>query len=251
MSPKPELDKRLDTIAKLLAKAESTKFPAEAEALTEQAERMMIRYGIDKAQVDMERGKRGEVREPIVERQVDYHGQTRYTHLDGASDVIHAFSLATCLQRRGRSMDTLYIIGAQTDVSQMIQLANSLMIQATAAQVAWWRTHTDKAWMTQGERRIERREYLISWYRGATVRARRIVAEARGESSAGTGAEIVLADRQARAQAAVGEMYPGIKHARAARLTRGSDEARRSGVKDGLTANVNGKAVDARRSISA
>lgn len=44
-------DPMLDRIRKLLAKAESTPFPAEAEALTAKAQHLMARHAVDRAQV--------------------------------------------------------------------------------------------------------------------------------------------------------------------------------------------------------
>ena len=49
MAPIDEGDSRLITIRNLLAKAEATSFPAEAEAFTAKASELMARYAIDEA----------------------------------------------------------------------------------------------------------------------------------------------------------------------------------------------------------
>ncbi|MGO1920858.1 MAG: DUF2786 domain-containing protein, partial [Microbacterium sp.] len=66
-------ESKMDLIAKLLAKAESTT-PEEAEALTEHAERLMVKYGIEQARLDARRAKLGQAREEIVQEQMVFTG---------------------------------------------------------------------------------------------------------------------------------------------------------------------------------
>src|SRR5690606_33971635 len=66
-------DAKLDLITKLLAKAESTT-PEEAEALTEHAERLMLKYGIEQARIDEQRARRGEAQEEIVKERMLFTG---------------------------------------------------------------------------------------------------------------------------------------------------------------------------------
>jgi hypothetical protein len=237
-----KLARMLDKIAKLLAKAESSTFPAEAEAFTEHAERLMVRYGIGKAEVDAERGRQGQTREPIVEKHLDLDGTYRHAALEGLQWVLAAYSTVTTLQAKGKAYARLFIIGAESDVAQMSQLAESLRIQEAAAMRAWWANQTSKAWMTQAEQRRERREFIFGFYRGASVRLRQIVGE-----EAGGGKELVLVARKARADEWIGEQYPELKPARAVRLERGSRDAKAAGERAGLTADVNGRKIGAQR----
>lgn len=59
------INRKMDLVARLLAKAEQTT-PREAEALTEHAERLMVKHGIDQALIDEKRARRGQATEPIV-----------------------------------------------------------------------------------------------------------------------------------------------------------------------------------------
>jgi hypothetical protein len=231
-----KLTRMLDKIAKLLAKAEATTYPAEAEAFTEHAERLMIRYGIGKAEVDAERGRQGQTREPIVEKRTDFKGLWAATRVEGIGDVLLSSGLVTVLQSKSRDFARLFVIGAESDVDQMLRLADSLVIQQEAALVSWWATVTDKSWMTQAEQRRERREFVRGWYVGASLRLQDVV----GQEATG-GKELVLADRKQRADAWVGEQYPDIKAARAQKIARGSAEASRAGVAAGKSADVNGR----------
>lgn len=245
MNPE-KLAKMKAKIAMLLAKAESTTFPAEAETFTEHAERLMVRYGIAKAEVDEERGKLGQTREPIVEKHLDLDGTYRAAALEGVQWVLAAYSTVTTLQSKGKAWARLFVIGAESDVAQMLQLVESLRIQEAAAMRSWWANVDDKSWMTQAEQRKERREFIFGFYRGATVRLRQVVGE-----EAGGGKELVLVKRKERAEEWMGEKYPNLKPARQVRLEGGSRAARVAGERAGLTADVNGRKVGAQRSSGA
>lgn len=240
MTTTDKLARMLDKIAKLLAKAESSEFPAEAEAFTEHAQRLMIRYGIGKAEVDAERGRQGQTREPIVERHMDLPGTYRNAMLEGLQWVVGAYRLVAIMQSKSKVHARLYLVGAESDVAQMERLCESLMIQQGAAMKAWWLGVEDKSWMTQAEQRRERREFIFGYYRAAAHKLGQIV----GEESSGAGTELVLADRKGRADEWVGEQYPAIKEARAVKLQRGSMAATAAGLKAGREADVNGRKLD-------
>lgn len=243
------LDKQLDKIAKLLRKAESTEYPAEAEAFREHAERLMIRYGIDKAAVDMERGRQGQTREPIVEKHLVIGGSYQINQLNGLALLLSETRLVTTLQatRSRDSYRVLYVIGTESDVDQMLRLAESMLIQQRTALTKWWATVEGKGWMTETERLNERKEFVLGFFAGAALRLREIVGQ---EASTGSG-ELVLADRKQRANEWVGEKYPNIPDARQQKIARGTAEATRAGVVEGKKADVNGKKVEARKAAAA
>lgn len=247
-----DLAKRLDTIAKLLAKAESTQYPAEAEALTEQAERMMVRYGIDKAAVDFERGKRGEVRENIIEVKVELHGTYGRVRMLGYAAVVEAFGTCTALgsSYAAKNWNWLYIIGAESDVNAMVRLVNSLVVQSDHALRAWWKSYELKPYLTDRQKLVERRTFQKSFASGAALRVWRMVQEAKDESGTGAGTELVLADRQQRAQAKAEELHGKVRSARSS-MKGGTSHAAVAGKKAGLEANVRGgHEVEGRRAIS-
>lgn len=245
MTPE-KLAKLKEKIGMFLAKAEATPYPAEAETFTEHAERLMVRYGIAKAEIDEVRGQQGQTREAIVEKHVDLDGTYRHAALEGVQWVLAAYSTVTCLQSKGKSWARLFVVGAESDVAQMLQLVGSLRVQEAAAMKAWWLTVEDKSWMSQAEQRRERREFVFGFYRGASHRLRQIV----GEESTG-GKDLVLVKRKDRADAWVAEQYPALKPARAMKLEEGSRRARIAGEQAGLTADVNGRKIAAQAAAGA
>ncbi len=238
-----KIDRKLDTIAKLLAKAESTQYPAEAQAYTEHAQRLMVRYGIDKAAVDAERGRQGRTQEAIIEFKIELSGVYKTVQRLGLQAVMLEYKLVKLLQQTGRLTDKLYVIGAESDVKQMVQLADSLKIQQTTAVASWWARFdpAQKSWMTEAEKSAERREFALAFYTGAAAKLHSIM----NEESEATGTELVLVARKERADAWAAEQYPNTRKARAVRLGRGSAQASQDGHRAGLSADVNGRKVSA------
>jgi hypothetical protein len=228
------VDKKIDTIAKLLAKAESSEYPAEAEAFTEQAERMMIRYGIEKATIDDTMGKLGLQQEPIIKDHIDLTGVYRVGRMASFSNVVHAFNSVTPIRQSGPRNERMYLVGAKSDVEQVKRLLESLVIQGDVAMKAWWATEKDtKGWMTAAEKTKERRQFLISF--GFQVAER--IAAIYGEES--DGKELVLVGRKNRAEEAVPGFFPQVRNARKSRLQGGSRAAGLAGRQAGTRANVN------------
>lgn len=126
----PDLSK-LERIRGLLDKAESSEFPAEAEALTNKAIEMMERYRIDEAMIAdsaplQDRGKIIEVRinagsGPYVNARAELANQVAKNHS------------VKMLQATGYSGKTIYLIGYETDVELTEMLYTSLLVQATRA----------------------------------------------------------------------------------------------------------------------
>lgn len=186
-------------IAALLAKAESTTHPEEAEAFMAKAEELMLRHGIERANLDAKRP--GQKREEIT--QVRIHLPNGHGYAPAQAAICHAladaFSVRTLqsIQRQGARV--IFIYGHESDVAKAHQLAESLVEQAHKQAVAWWKTegkHTVPEDTSGFKCYVIRREFIYAFASG--VRARlaetlnRVVAEAE------TGTELVLADRQQR-----------------------------------------------------
>ncbi len=240
-------DKKLELIAQLLAKAESTT-PEEAEALTEHAERLMIKYGIDQARIDAKRAKAGQATEQIVQRKMTFTGTYRREMINLGAAVTRGLGSLRVLQSRNpdRSV-SLYIIGYESDVQQAETLIMSLQVQSAVAVRAWWAENADTfRGLPSYDQKAARRSFVMGFGNGAGRR----IADSRAKvvQEAGTGTELVLVSRDAK----VGEFFDSMAKGKA-RATRrkGSSFAAADGFQAGQQANTGERGVTQGRGISA
>lgn len=196
-------DAKLDLIAKLLAKAESTT-PEEAEALTEHAERLMVKYGIEQARIDERRGRLGQEREEIVQERIVFTGTYARDMRELGASVALALDTVCPLHAEGAG-SLLYFVGHASDVQQARTLTASLEVQAMVAMRAWWAHQRDAyAWFTENDKRRARSGFIRGFAAGAAGRireSRRAIVD-----EAGSGTELVLASRRERVHEAVNRM---------------------------------------------
>jgi hypothetical protein len=122
-------DKALARVRALLAKAEATKFPEEAEALSAKAQELMSRYSLHQAVADHDRG-----RAPVA--------TGRRMWIDSPYPGAKALLVqAVATANRCRTVWTedlgfVTVIGAETELNLVELLATSLLVQATRAMLA-------------------------------------------------------------------------------------------------------------------
>lgn len=123
---RPQQTKTLTKIRALLAKAESTEFPAEADAFTAKAQDLMTRHAIDEALLADQAGESIEVQGIRVLIHHPYG-------LEKASllDVIARANRTRAIWNDFASCVTL--VGVPTDVAQVDMLFTSTLVQATRA----------------------------------------------------------------------------------------------------------------------
>jgi hypothetical protein len=244
-------EKKIDLIAQLLAKAESTT-PEEAEALTEAAEKMMAKYMIDQATIDARRAKKGEATEKIVQVIIEFTGAYRGEMLHMASCVASSLGTLRVLQsttwNRGKTF-AAYIIGHESDVAQAKLLIESLQLQAVVAVKAWWKANKDAyVWETPYVQEKERRSFVHGFGSGAGDRIwknrNQIIQEAT------TGTELVLVDRKSKVNDWVDEQYSNLRSSRGRNATGGGASGG-AGFRAGQNANTGERAVSQGRGISA
>jgi hypothetical protein len=237
-----------DKIAALLTKAESTT-PEEAEALTEAAEKLMLRYGLERAAIDARReaGTRGE---EIIEVRVTYPGSYGPQLVTFGHRIAMALGGIQVIQSpKTRYSDAvMYLIGFEGDVRAAQSLIASLNLQAKVACDAWWKTYDRKEWLDRHNRSKERWSFMLSFASGAAERIRRNKRVAVEE--AGTGTDLVLASRKDQVEAWVGEHYSGLRAGRA-RNFGGSSSAYVAGVSAGRNARTGEAAVTTPAGIGA
>ena len=233
-------DAKLDLIAKLLAKAESTT-PDEAEALTEHAERLMVKYGIEQARIDERRGREGRSREGIVQERIIFTGTYSRDMRELGACVALALGAVHPLHAEGAG-SVLYLVGHDSDVQQVRTLTASLEVQAMVAMRAWWGRHREVYRpFSESDRRRARSGFLRGFAAGAAGRireSRRAVID-----KAGSGTDLVLASRRDRVEAAVDRMAT-----RRGRARQGADVgAYRHGHRLGAQAQTGERAMSADR----
>ncbi len=126
----PGADPRvLHKVTSLLAKAESTNFPDEAEALTAKAQELMTRHAIDRAHLDAQRGDAPQVGGRRVGIDDPYAG-ARYLLLSAVADANR------CRAVWSKQWWFSTVFGDEGDLDAVELLYTSLLVQATRAMVA-------------------------------------------------------------------------------------------------------------------
>lgn len=189
-------EEKIDLIAKLLAKAESTT-PEEAEALTEHAERLMVKYAIDQAVIDERRSREGKASERIVEVKVTFTGTYREALVDMGSNVVWGLGSMRPLSGAVGTRSNLFIVGFESDVAQAEVLIRSLHVQALIAMRSWWKDNAIRyRYGSDWDRRRARDHFIRGFGHGAYMRIESNRAKVIEE--AGSGTDLVLVDRKTR-----------------------------------------------------
>lgn len=227
-------------IAKLLAKAERTDNEHERDAFNAQAERMMLRLGIEKAELEAA----GEVKpEEIVEVTREWRGNYSIVMVPFVSNVARGFGNLTILQNKSRNgmLRTTFIIGHKSDVEEFCRLLDSLALQVMSALKRWQRDNReDRAWMTDMERYTGNRSFITGF--GWAVEARLRAERTEEEATASTGAALVLASKEERIQGWMDEAHPNLRPGRGGARTH-SHMASAAGQSAGQNASLGNKSV--------
>lgn len=236
-------DKKIELIKQLLAKAESTT-PEEAEALTEHAERLMLKYGIEQAMLDSKKGdKAGDA---VVTDTITFTGSYRLEWLSLANQVCQGLgTLRTLKSTYKNKWARVYIIGYSSDVARAKMLIESLQTQCQVATRAWWKGHkTEYLSDTPYDQEAARRSFAKGFGIGAGTRIftnrNRVVRES------GTGTELVLVGRQQKVDAVFASIAKGKDNSRGG---KGSHAARGAGIRAGEQAVTGEQAVGQRKAL--
>jgi hypothetical protein len=221
-------DKMLERVRALLAKAESTDFPAEAEALTAKAQELMARHAIDEAMLAQASGRSDEVAKTTLHLEGWYYmkdwtlltvvarangcdavGERSRWKKDPRTGTMRAYS-AFC------SVD-VHVYGTADDRAKVELLFTSLLVQAAAAAQKLPTPYDTK-----------RQTFLNSFLDGFAVavngrlrKANVEAAKAAGVETDGTGQALVLVSKSEAVQRAIKEDHGKTKKA----ASRGSSSA--------------------------
>lgn len=202
---RPATPHRADTralgrIRGLLAKAESTEFPDEAEALSAKAQELMTRYAVDEAVLSSDHGER--LVELVVARRVHLENpypEAKLRLLDAVGSVndvrvIYLESLAIAT-----------VVGLPFDLDLVELMFTSLLVQASRAMAAAGRAG-DRGTRTPSFRR----SFLLSYaqrIRERLTEARDVTTE---EEANSRGADLVpvMKERRNAVDEAFGRLFP-------------------------------------------
>jgi len=124
-------DKMLARIRALLAKAEATDFPDEAEALSGKAQELMAKFSLDQALVDAD---------PGLELPDDSGGRRIWVetpYVSAKAQLVGAVASANrCRTVSIEQLAVVTIVGAELDLQLTELLSTSLLVQANRAMLA-------------------------------------------------------------------------------------------------------------------
>ncbi|MDA2809502.1 DUF2786 domain-containing protein [Nocardiopsis sp. RSe5-2] len=200
---------KLDRVRALLAKAESTEFPDEAEALTARAQAMMARHSIDEALLRAGGGPSPEtvgVRLP-VDAPYDEH---KATLLNVVAEANH------CRAVWHQELGLCTVVGRPADVEGVELLAASLLAQAASAMVA---TGARREKAGRSNRKAFRASFWAAFADRIGERLERSAQEAEREAAAEHAAEgrdlvPLFAERKREVDAAVDRMFQELTYSR-------------------------------------
>lgn len=153
-APVAEVDeKMLARVRGLLAKAEATEFPDEAEALSAKAQALMVRHSLLEAVADHDRGQAS-------------HASARRMWIDNpyvAAKVVLVQAVAQANRCRAvwmKHLGCVVAVGSETDLDLVDLLTTSLLVQANRAMLVAGRHHA-----IQGQARTKsfRLSFLVAY----------------------------------------------------------------------------------------
>ncbi len=183
-------EKKLSRVRALLAKAESSSFPEEAEALSAKAQELMTRHALDRVLV--------ESAEAAPDRPAARRIWLDTPYTDAKSLLVHVVAAANrCRAVFDPRWEFVTVIGDEDDLDSVALLTTSLLVQATRAMIA------DPA----GRSRPFRKSFLVSY---ATRIGERL--ERAAEATIAQAPELlpVLASHEKNVAAAFTTLFPEV-----------------------------------------
>ena len=233
-------DSILNKIRGLMAKAASTEFEAEAQAFADKAAELMARYGVEQAMI----ADRDPASDPVENRTIHLenpYAQAKSLLLHHIAQALNCHMIySSPSQNNGMAFGLLF--GARSDLERVEFLYTSLVLQSVRMAV---RTHAPHAYSSSAVSAY-RRSWLIGF--ANRIGERLQASKTQATRDAGTGAELVLVNRQELAQRAAKQAFPNTRK-RAATISRG--DAYRAGQAAASRADMGQARVSGRRTISA
>ena len=216
----------------LLAKAESTQFEAEAEALYAKAQELMLRHAIDEATI-AQAAVKGQIAKPI---KLTMTYSTNDANLPGKKQLLMAIArhnrCKAVFYTGSKREQTAVIVGFEDDVRFVELLYASLLLQAQRDGSRAYRVSNT----TKG-RKVFLTQFMLGFAQTINRRMDEVATKITGE--AGHSAALALRDREDIVADALADFFPNLRSAKRSRLA--SDwTARAAGSKAAENADISG-----------
>jgi ribonucleotide reductase alpha subunit len=235
-------ESKLQKIRALLAKAESTTFPEEAEALSAKAMELMALYSIDDAML----AAAGKSHDDITHKTI----QVKNPYSKHKVNLLYVIAISySCKSiahpdRTGRSYSRCTLVGFASDVERVEMLYTSLLVQATGQLLKARPSH----WSTSVA------GFRSAWFMGFVntiydrlEEIRQRVTEAADTATPGT--VLVLVDRAAQVKKLYDQMFTNVSKINSSQYV--DTEGYRGGEDAGRRADLGQDRVEtSRRSLS-
>lgn len=199
-------DKVLVKVRGLLAKAESTTFPDEAESLTAKAQELMSRHAIDQALVD-EQGRADPAGGPLPRRR-----RLRISDPYVTPKALLVSQIAEANRCRAVFTDLgfMTLVGFRADLEAVVLLYTSLLVQATTGILA---AGPQRDRSGRSTTRSFRSSFWVAYAQRIGERLVEAAGSAVDEAQATHGDALlpVLASRQARVDAELERAFPHVR----------------------------------------
>ena len=190
----------LGKIRALLAKAESTEFPEEAEALSARAQELMAKYSIDQAVLAAQKGRR----DSPAGRRLPVDNPYESPKASLLQTVAKANRCRTIWHKE---LGMSAVVGFQADLDAVELLFTSLLVQANAAML---RAGAKRDAYGRSRTRAFRQSFLIAYATRIGERLSQATVHAEQRAATASSGQDLLPVLRARQQAvddAVGEMF--------------------------------------------
>lgn len=234
-------DKVARRIAKLLRLAEHPNTPeGERQNATAQAAALMERYAITELMIARASGQ--PVTETPTKREYAYDGIYSFADASLHWNVSCAMGVKSIRVKLGGSKIKMYVVGFPSDLQRYDVIITSLLLQRSAA-LSLYLVEQRTVWslMSPSEKYNAKRSFAVGFGVGAAEKIKLTVQRVHRE--AGSGAEIVLADRSQVVASHFQSLFPRAKKATRVVLT-GSYER---GKVAGSSADVGGARIGGSR----
>lgn len=201
--PLPPTDAWPRRVQALLAKAESTEFPAEAETLLAKAQELMTRHAIDEAML-VAAGAHG--RDDVVTELVTVEAPYAGARAALLSCVAGANGCRVVIQGGEQGAKRCAVVGHRSDLAKVTTLFAALSLHATRTMLAAPVPPYDTA-------RRFRHAFLLAFAGriGERLQEAARVAQVDAERATGRSVGLVLVDRSAAVDVAVDEQFPRLR----------------------------------------
>ena len=237
-----EDDRRLSTIRALLAKAEATEYPDEAEAFFNKASELISRWAIDEAMLWADADAAG--REQPDELQLLLHAPylPQKAVLVGAVATAHGCRAVRIVSPPGTGKEIISIVGFPTELKWVDTLVTSLLVQLTSAMLsrcpagltpsasASWRRSFIVGFAEEVGRRLEADRAAAAAERDAAVQGSAPAAGSGSGPSPAPSTALVLASRVDEVDSELRRRHPRL------RSSWGSSGRSASGRREGRAA---------------